>query len=80
MVMSSANTQRGWKYTINPAKDPKEMDWFPEEDPGKPIHQAGIYSLKGDTLKIWVVGAGLPRPRELGRGTWVLERVTKEAV
>ena len=37
MTMVYPTERRGWKYTIDPSKDPKEMDWFPEEDPGQRI-------------------------------------------
>src|SRR2546423_5574063 len=42
----------GWRYTLDPTKDPKEMDWIVEIDPGHPIRQLAIYSLEGDTLRI----------------------------
>src|SRR6266513_2933449 len=54
--------ERGWRYTRDPSKDPKEMDWLIEIDPGHPIRQLAIYSLDGDTLRICVTGAGLARP------------------
>jgi uncharacterized protein (TIGR03067 family) len=71
----------GWKYTIDPSKDPRQMDWFTEIDPGRPIHQPGIYSLDGDTLKICSTAAGKPRPTRFESkrgdfgGLWVLKRV-----
>jgi uncharacterized protein (TIGR03067 family) len=71
----------GWKYTIDPSKDPKEMDWFVEEEPGHPIHQLAIYALDGDTLKICSTAAGKPRPTKFESkagdfgGLWVLKRV-----
>lgn len=76
----------GWKYTIDPSKDPREMDWFIEEEPGHPIHQAAIYSLDGDTLKINCAAAGKPRPTnfESRKGdfcsVWFLKRVVAQAV
>ena len=71
----------GWKYTIDPSKDPREMDQYPEEDPGHPIHQKAIYSLDGDTLKINSAAAGKPRPTSFESkkgdfgGVWILKRV-----
>jgi uncharacterized protein (TIGR03067 family) len=71
----------GWKYTIDPSKDPKEMDWLVEIDPGHPIRQLAIYSLEGDTLKICSTAAGKPRPTRFESkkgdfgGLWVLKRV-----
>jgi uncharacterized protein (TIGR03067 family) len=54
--------ERGWKYTIDPSKNPKEMDWIVEIDPGHPIRQLAIYSLEGDTLTVASAAAGKPRP------------------
>ena len=80
--------KRGWKYTIDPSKDAKEMDWFVEETPGQPIHQPAIYLLDGATLKICSTAQGKPRPTKFESkrgdfgGLWVLTRVvppTKEA-
>lgn len=71
----------GWKYTIDPSKDPKQMDWLSEEEPGRPIRQPGIYSLEGDTLKICSAAAGKPRPTRFESkrgdfgGLWTLKRV-----
>lgn len=71
----------GWAYTIDPSKDPKEMDWIVEIDPGRPIRQLAIYSLDGDTLKICSTAAGKPRPTKFESkkgdfgGLWVLKRV-----
>ena len=73
--------KRGWKYTIDPSKDPKEMDWFAEETPGQSIHQPAIYVLDGATLKICSTAQGKPRPTKFESkrgdfgGLWVLERV-----
>jgi len=73
--------ERGFRYTIDPSKDPKEMDWIIEIDPGHPIRQLGIYSLEGDTLRICNTAAGKPRPTTFESkagdfgGVWVLKRV-----
>ena len=77
--------KRGWKYTIDPSKDPKEMDWFVEETPGQSIHQPAIYVLDGDTLKICSAAQGKPRPTKFESkrgdfgGLWVLERVAPKS-
>ena len=87
-VVYPKDDPRGWKYTIDPSKDPKEMDWIVEIDPGHPIRQLAIYSLEGDTLKICSTAAGKPRPTKFESkkgdfgGLWVLKRAapsTKEA-
>jgi uncharacterized protein (TIGR03067 family) len=75
----------GWKYTIDPSKAPKEMDWIVEIDPGHPIRQLAIYTLEGDTLKICSTAAGKPRPSKFESkkgdfgGVWVLKRVATPA-
>ncbi len=53
------------QYTLDPTKDPKEIDTSHELDPGKPILQLGIYSLERDTLKLNLEAAGKPRPTKL---------------
>ncbi|HTI52429.1 MAG TPA: TIGR03067 domain-containing protein [Planctomycetaceae bacterium] len=77
--------KKGWKYTIDPSKDPKEMDWFVEETPGQSIHQPAIYVLEGATLKICSTAQGKPRPTKFESkrgdfgGLWVLKRVAPPA-
>ena len=74
-----------WKYTIDPSKDPKEMEWTVEIDPGHPIRQPAIYSLDGDALKICSAAAGKPRPTKFESkkgdfgGLWILKRVAPPA-
>ena len=73
----------GWKYTIDPSKDPREMDWIVEIDPGHPIRQLAIYKLKGDTLTIASAAAGKPRPTNFeskkgdSGGVWILKRAAQ---
>ena len=80
-VVYPKDDPRGWKYTIDPSKDPKEMDWFVEETPGQSIHQPAIYVLEGATLKICSAAQGKPRPTKFESkrgdfgGLWVLKRV-----
>jgi uncharacterized protein (TIGR03067 family) len=80
-IVYSKDDPMGWKYTIEPSKKPKQMDWFVEEQPGHPIHQTAIYSLDGDTLKICSTAAGKSRPTRFESkkgdfgGLWVLKRV-----
>ena len=75
----------GWRYTIDPAKSPKEMDWIVEIDPGHPIRQLAIYELDGDTLKICSAAAGKPRPTRFESkqgdfgGLWILKRTPPAA-
>src|SRR4051812_5932664 len=71
----------GFRYTLDPSKSPKEMEWLVELDPGRPIRQPAIYLLEGDTLKIASTAAGKPRPVDFVSrkgdfgGVWVLKRV-----
>jgi len=71
----------GFRYTIDPSKAPKQMDWIIELDPAKPIRQLAIYSLENDTLKICVTSAGKPRPADFearkgdNRNLWALRRM-----
>jgi uncharacterized protein (TIGR03067 family) len=75
----------GWRYTIDPTKSPKEMDWIVEIDPGRPIRQLAIYTLDGDTLKICSAAAGKPRPTRFESrkgdfgGLWILKRAAPPA-
>jgi uncharacterized protein (TIGR03067 family) len=71
----------GVKYTLDPTKKPKSIDTSHELDPGKPIIQLGIYSLRGDTLELCLEGAGKPRPTELGGENghgFILKRTKKD--
>ena len=71
----------GFKYTIDPSKAPKQMDWIIELDPARPIKQLAIYSIDDEVLKICSAGAGKPRPTEFEskkgdfRELWVLRRM-----
>ena len=77
---------RGWKYTIDPSKDPKQMDWLIEETPGQTILNPAIYSLDGDMLKIASAAQGKPRPTTFQSkkgdfgGVWILKRVAPAAI
>jgi uncharacterized protein (TIGR03067 family) len=71
----------GFKYTIDSAKDPKQMDWLVQLDPDHTIRQLAIYALDGDTLKINCAAADKPRPTNFenkkGRfeSVWILKRI-----
>jgi uncharacterized protein (TIGR03067 family) len=58
----------GFRYTIDPKQEPPHFDAYPEEDPGKPLHQKGIYKLEGDTLTIALASAGRERPTSFEGG------------
>jgi uncharacterized protein (TIGR03067 family) len=71
----------GFKYTIDSAKNPKQMDWLVQLDPDHTIRQLAIYSLDGDTLKINCAAADKARPTNFennkGRfeAVWILKRI-----
>jgi uncharacterized protein (TIGR03067 family) len=71
----------GMRYKLDPSKDPKQIDFVVELDPGHPIRQPGIYELKGNRLRIHSAAAGTPRPKDFDAakgetgGVWVLERL-----
>lgn len=52
------------KYTIDPAKTPKTIDYAMTEGPTKGKTHLGIYELDGDTLKFCFAAPGLDRPTE----------------
>jgi uncharacterized protein (TIGR03067 family) len=54
-------TERG-TYKLDPSKMPKHIDITKKGDKGSPVLR-GIYSLKGDTLKICVPNKGPEGPR-----------------
>jgi len=64
-------------FTLDPSKQPREIDVIPREgdEAGKTFR--GIYEVKGDDLKLTFNGAGLPRPTtfdEAGAVALVLKR------
>ncbi len=68
------------EYTLDSKKKPKTIDITHELDPGKPIVHLGIYALKGNRLKLSLVGSGVARPKKFDEKTattFVLERVKK---
>lgn len=50
-------------YSVDPAKDPKEMDFVPSTGPLRGKTKKAIYVLEGDTLKMCGAEEG-PRPKE----------------
>jgi uncharacterized protein (TIGR03067 family) len=78
--MGDEEPQEG-TYTIDPAKNPREMDISRAGGPAKAKKQTAIYSLAGDLLKICSVEAGDERPADFdtrekpGRTLLTLRRV-----
>lgn len=76
---------RGMRYAMDSSRNPKEIDFIVELDPGHPIRQPGIYELKGDRLRIHSAAAGAPRPKDFEPvkgetgGVLVLERLTDKS-
>jgi uncharacterized protein (TIGR03067 family) len=50
-------------YTINPGKNPREMDIDRTDGPAKGQKQVAVYSLAGNILKICSCEADNPRPK-----------------
>jgi len=51
------------KFTVDPAKQPKTIDYTLTSGPDKGKQQLGIYQLDSDTLKLCYAAAGAERPR-----------------
>jgi uncharacterized protein (TIGR03067 family) len=52
------------KYTIDPTKKPKTIDYTMTEGPTKGKTQFGIYEIDGDTIKFCFAAPGVERPTE----------------
>jgi uncharacterized protein (TIGR03067 family) len=52
------------KFTIDPAKKPKAIDYTMTEGPTKGKTHLGIYELDGDTVKFCFAAPGEERPTE----------------
>ena len=52
------------KFTIDPAKSPKTIDYTQLEGPTKGAKQLGIYELTGDTIKFCFASPGKDRPTD----------------
>src|SRR5207249_10246431 len=52
------------KFTIDPAKKPKAIDYTMTEGPTKGKTHLGIYELDGDTVKFCFAAPGKDRPTE----------------
>jgi len=52
------------KFTIDPAKKPKAIDYDMTEGPTKGKKHLGIYELDGDTVKFCFAAPGKDRPTE----------------
>jgi uncharacterized protein (TIGR03067 family) len=52
------------KFTIDPTKKPKAIDYAMTEGPTKGKTHLGIYELNGDTLKFCFAAPGKDRPTE----------------
>jgi uncharacterized protein (TIGR03067 family) len=52
------------KYTLDPAKKPKAIDYVMTEGPTKGKTHLGIYEIDGDTVKFCFGGPGAERPTD----------------
>jgi RNA polymerase sigma factor (sigma-70 family) len=68
LMQSNAGLVGEFAYTLDPTRDPKEIDITPLEGPagkkGKTL--LGIYLLEGDNLKVCVSTPGQKRPTQFG--------------
>lgn len=70
------------KFTVDPAKQPKSLDYEVTEGRNQGTKQLGIYELDGDTMKICLADPGAERPMDFvtrGKrgytvGVWKRER------
>jgi uncharacterized protein (TIGR03067 family) len=52
------------KYTVDPSKKPKTIDYTLTDGPNKGKKQLGIYEIDGETLKFCSAGPGAERPTD----------------
>jgi uncharacterized protein (TIGR03067 family) len=52
------------KFTVDPSKKPKAIDYTVTEGPNKGKTQLGIYELDGDTVKFCFAAPDKERPKE----------------
>jgi len=52
------------KFTVDPTKKPKSIDYMMTEGPTKGKTQLGIYELEGDMVKFCFAAPGKDRPTE----------------
>jgi uncharacterized protein (TIGR03067 family) len=52
------------KFTVDPAKQPKSLDYEVTEGHNQGSKQLGIYELDGDTMKICLADPGNERPTD----------------
>ena len=53
------------KFTVDPSKKPKTIDYEIIDGPNKGKTQAGVYELDGDTVKFCFTAPGAERPTDL---------------
>jgi uncharacterized protein (TIGR03067 family) len=69
------------RFTVDPAKAPKAIDYTMTDGPTKGKTQLGIYELDGDTVKFCFAAPGADRPADFkggsGRALSVWKRTAK---
>src|SRR5207244_1307339 len=67
------------KYTVDPSKKPKAIDYAVTEGMAQGKKQLGIYELKGDTLKVCFAAPDQERPSDFKGGEGRILSVWKRA-
>jgi RNA polymerase sigma factor (sigma-70 family) len=71
-------SRHGGKFTLDPSKKPKELDWDMQEGPEVERGMwRGIYELKGDELTLVIAMPNTDRPREFKTEQGVLQMLMK---
>lgn len=77
-IRIGGNNSPDFKFTVNPAKKPKEIDKVHTRGDGSEITALGIYELQGDKLKVRFGEFGKERPTEFEAKTLVYNREKKQ--
>lgn len=69
IIETNAKGTGEWKYRVDPAKTPKEIDLTPNVGPAAGKTLKGIYKIEKDTLTICYVGGKVEDPEKKERPT-----------
>jgi uncharacterized protein (TIGR03067 family) len=63
-VVAGPQTMLAARFTLDTATTPHEVDYMNVEGPNAGQAQAGIFDLRGDTLRVCMAAPGKPRPAD----------------